>query len=366
MRKFRKFGKIQAIFLKEKGKKKMSRAEWLQHRQLGLGGSDMGTLMDMNPRYSKMELFYQKLGLNFSTDDEDNSYMYWGRRLEKSVIEAGQYLDFSSQEYIDNDNNGNPLRKASPLPIMAMNPEYPWLLANIDGVEGWNRSYTYPKIDALAEAKTISRRAREMWAGGLPPYYIAQAVMYATVFQPIMRKDSKINIYILEDGSDFTGIDLNISQNKKLQNIQGTMLNKSYDFWNRLIMGKAIIAKYADWEDSREAKHEMMQELSEVEPEIDASPAYEQFYSDFYVSKMELLRHELEGNQEIWEMGVDYLNITKLAKEVKAKRDLLAHRIKDYLKNWEAYSFTFGDMGKIMFNKRLYVNIKPTEKKDES
>ncbi len=45
--------------------------EWLAFRQNGLGASDIGTLMGLNPYKSKIELFYQKVGVIPIKQDEE-------------------------------------------------------------------------------------------------------------------------------------------------------------------------------------------------------------------------------------------------------------------------------------------------------
>ena len=363
MRRFKKFGKLDAIYLKENGKM-MPREEWLAHRQLGLGGSDMGTILNMNPRFSAIELFYQKLGLNYSGEDEDNLYMFWGRELESVVLDIAQYFDHQYQEYMENRKEGIMLRKISYLPLMVRNPRYPWLLANLDGLEGWNKSYKYPKADAIAEAKTISKQARSRWSEGIPPYYIAQAVMYGTVMEDILKDGIRANIYILQDGREFSSIPLDMEYDQRLKNLQQQMLSRSYEFWKRIEMGKKVMEEFKGWESSPEMRDYMMQALSEIEPEPDPTPAYEQFYSKFFVEKMEMLQRVIDGDQKALELGLEYLAASKNYKKAEETKKLIANRIKELLKNKNAYAIDFGELGKITFNKRLYVNIKATEGKD--
>jgi putative phage-type endonuclease len=358
MKKFSKFGKLEAIFMKENGVM-MSRTEWLAHRQLGLGGSDMGTIMDMNPRFSPVELFYQKLGLNYTGETEDNIYMFWGRLLEDPVLDVAQYFDHALQEYMDNYTQGVKLRKITHLPLMVRNPEYPWLIANIDGLEGWNKSYKYPKADALAEAKTISKQAREKWEGLIPPYYIAQSLMYGTVLKEILRGHVRVNIYVLQDGRDYSSIPLDMDIDQRLINIQQSMLAKSYEFWEKIKIGKKIVTQYEGYQEDETMRLELMQALSELEPQVDPNPAYQQFYSKFYVDKMEMLTRVIDGDPDTWEKGMQYLKASKDHKETEAAKMHLANEIREILKNKNAYQIDFKGQGKISFNKRLYVNLKP-------
>lgn len=77
---------------------KMSRAEWLVSRQDGLGGSDMGTIMGLNDRFSRLQLFYQKIGLDFTEKDLHNPATLIGQLLEDDVITLAEYSDFESND----------------------------------------------------------------------------------------------------------------------------------------------------------------------------------------------------------------------------------------------------------------------------
>jgi len=60
-----------------------SREEWLNQRRAGIGGSDIGVLMGLNPYKTPYQLWMDKTGR--SQDDEAGEPAYWGNVLEEVV-----------------------------------------------------------------------------------------------------------------------------------------------------------------------------------------------------------------------------------------------------------------------------------------
>ena len=62
----------------------MSREQWLAFRKRGVGGSDVPTIMGMNPYKAEIELWYEKLSLIPELTIE-NIAMFGGKRGEDLV-----------------------------------------------------------------------------------------------------------------------------------------------------------------------------------------------------------------------------------------------------------------------------------------
>jgi DNA-binding transcriptional regulator GbsR (MarR family) len=92
---------------------------------------------------------------------------------------------------------------------------------------------------------------------------------------------------------------------------------------------------------------------------VDANPAYEDFFSDFYKEKMELLKREVDGDMDMWELAMRYFKVHEQIKSLTEMKTEITNKIKNQMKNKNAYSIKFGPRGKISFNKRFYANIKP-------
>jgi putative phage-type endonuclease len=63
------------------------RAEWLEARRVGIGGSDAATLFDANPYQSRLGLYYDKIGQGEPDDGKSEAAM-WGTLLEPAVRAA--------------------------------------------------------------------------------------------------------------------------------------------------------------------------------------------------------------------------------------------------------------------------------------
>ena len=64
---------------------KMTRREWLEKRGLGIGGSDVGTMFDLNKYKSRIELWKDKTGQTDPDDGEISEPAYWGTVQEDTV-----------------------------------------------------------------------------------------------------------------------------------------------------------------------------------------------------------------------------------------------------------------------------------------
>ena len=135
----------------------ISRDEWLDLRRRGIGGSDAGTVVGLNPWSSRLALYADKKGL--LPDKEDNEQMRQGRDLEDYVAKRWE------------EATGKKVRREN---HMLYNDQYPWAYANIDRVVVGEK--------AVLECKTTSVYNKTDFAGGeIPPQYYTQCVHYMAV-----------------------------------------------------------------------------------------------------------------------------------------------------------------------------------------
>jgi predicted phage-related endonuclease len=321
-----------------------SRKDWLLKRQSGLGGSDMSVIFDLNKRFSKVELFYQKLGLNFSGMEGHNNYTFWGTYLEDPLRNFAQYLDLDSDDpesYIKNFAAGNIINKIDEFPYMVRNKDYPWLLGNTDGLIGYDK--VKRRATKIAEIKTISRQSADMWELRFPEYYRHQVHHYMLCFAPMTTELDAI-IYLLEDGREFRAVHIPYDPD-----LGAELLQRSYDFWETLEVGKHIILNASNEE-------QMRMGLMEVEPEADDSKAYQDFVSQHMIKKEDFVT--MIGEPEDFALGMEYIQTAETAKKFATKKQLLGNEIRRSMRHKEVNVLNYGDNGKITFNKRLYVNLK--------
>jgi putative phage-type endonuclease len=93
------------------------RIEWLEERRKGCGGSDAPSLLDANPYFSKLALYYDKIGEGPPNPRTKRSR--YGTLFESAVKVAYE------------QKTG---RRLLPGLTMAKHPLYPWMLANTDAM----------------------------------------------------------------------------------------------------------------------------------------------------------------------------------------------------------------------------------------
>lgn len=135
----------------------MARADWLELRRRGIGGSDAATIVGLNPWSSRLELYADKKGL--IPEKEDNEAMRQGRDLE----------DYVAQRWME--ANGKKVRRENHI---LYNELYPWAFANVDRVVIGEK--------ALLECKTTSVYNKTDFASGkIPDTYYVQCQHYLGV-----------------------------------------------------------------------------------------------------------------------------------------------------------------------------------------
>ena len=138
----------------------LSREEWLAYRDLGIGGSDASVVCGVNKYKSPLELWMEKTGQK--EPEEVGESAYWGSRLESLIRE-----EFTIRTGIEVKTVKQILRSK----------EYPFMLANLDGV---CLCPTHGKC--IFEAKTANAFIAGEWDGdAVPREYILQVQHYLCV-----------------------------------------------------------------------------------------------------------------------------------------------------------------------------------------
>lgn len=135
-----------------------SRSDWLKVRYLGIGGSDAGAIMGLNPYKSAITLWAEKTGKQEPADLENNTIVQMGNVLEPYVARL-----FS-------ESTGKKVRRRGTL----RDTDHPWMLANVDR---W-----IPGEGVGLEIKTASTRLKKAWSPeDVPDSYYAQCLHYMSV-----------------------------------------------------------------------------------------------------------------------------------------------------------------------------------------
>ena len=136
----------------------LSREDWLQVRQQGIGSSDAAAAVGLSPYKSPLQLWVEKTGqARFPEPDpkDDSHPMYWGTLLEPIV--AAHYTR----------RTGLRVRRIN---AMLQHPRHPWMLANVD------REVLGSAEVQLLECKTAGIHGARLWNDGVPEYVQLQVM----------------------------------------------------------------------------------------------------------------------------------------------------------------------------------------------
>lgn len=137
----------------------LSRDEWLTVRKGGIGSSDAGTAVGLNPYQSPLELWLIKTGRDSGLEkinpNDETSPVYWGTLLEPIV--AAHYTR----------RTGNRVRKVNAV-LQHPDPDKAWMLANID------REVVGARDVQILECKTAGEFGARLWRDGPPDYVVCQ------------------------------------------------------------------------------------------------------------------------------------------------------------------------------------------------
>nr|WP_315240771.1 YqaJ viral recombinase family protein [uncultured Albidiferax sp.] len=137
----------------------LSRDQWLTVRKGGIGSSDAGSAVGLNPYKSQLELWMEKTGrdgnLPKTDPNDETSPMYWGTLLEPIV--AAHYTK----------RTGHKVRRIN---AVLQHPKESWMLANLD-----REVVGAPDVQIL-ECKTAGMNGARLWKEGVPEYIQLQVM----------------------------------------------------------------------------------------------------------------------------------------------------------------------------------------------
>ena len=133
--------------------------EWLEYRRLGIGGSDASVVCGINRYKSPVELWLDKTGQ--IPPQEAGEAAYWGTQLEPFVRS-----EFTKRTGIE----------VKQVKELLQSEEYPFMLANLDGI------CEIPDVGTcIFEAKTASAYKAGEWEDTIPDEYMCQIQHYMAV-----------------------------------------------------------------------------------------------------------------------------------------------------------------------------------------
>lgn len=180
--------------------------EWLEDRQKGIGGSDVGAVLGLNKYKSPYTLWAEKSGL-LHTEEVDNESMRIGRDLEDYV--ARRFMEATGHTVVTSDYS-------------FQSKAHPFMLANVD------RLLTDEPCGL--ECKTASALTRyDFENGDIPSSYYCQCMHYMAV-----TGLEKWYIAILVMGKGFYWFEI-----KRDEEEIKALIEAEEDFWEKVQTGEA-------------------------------------------------------------------------------------------------------------------------------
>ncbi|MGL5383029.1 MAG: YqaJ viral recombinase family protein [Culicoidibacterales bacterium] len=250
--------------------KGMDEQTWLEYRNKGIGGSDVGTIMGLNKYKSAVQLWLEKSDL-IEAEKVDNDAVHFGHVLEDTVAKE---FERRTGKKVRNRNQ------------ILQHPEHPFMLANLDRVVVGEK--------ALLECKTASEYMKGKWEDDeIPAGYLLQVMHYLAV-----TGYEKAYIAVLIGGNKFVWKE--IDRDEELINI---IIAKEKHFWEVNVLGGE-------------------------RPEIDGSEASTDLLKKLYP---EANGEIVEFGQEQDLIIDSLLAMQKEYKELEKQIDLRKNQIRDFL-----------------------------------
>lgn len=154
--------------------KNLSRQEWLDVRNGGIGSSDAAAAIGLSPYKSPLELWLEKSGRKAPDDLSQSEAVFWGTTLEP--ILAKVYAE----------RTGNKARRVN---AVLQHPQHPFMLANLDRAIG---------SDGVLEIKTAGHHSAVFWEDGIP-----EAYQWQVLHQLAVTGKTWADVAVLIGGQDF-------------------------------------------------------------------------------------------------------------------------------------------------------------------
>jgi putative phage-type endonuclease len=247
----------------------MSNEEWLRFRKRGIGASEVGTVMGLNPYKSSIELFYDKIGEELGYNVE-NMAMFLGKEQEPLLADMWQYWGGSPESLIKNYREGKIVRKCARVNAYIQNPDYPWLFVSLDRRIVKASTHT----EGALELKTIAGYESDKWEAGIPPSHVVQVQTQCLV--PCFDYGE---LATLKNGREFDVVPF-----KYNANICQGIVDRTQKFWQRVVRAREVAT--ARYEATRNFNQKLVDEcnaeLQSIEPEPDGSESFANFLKEKY------------------------------------------------------------------------------------
>jgi len=199
----------------------LTREEWLTWRQKGIGGSDIASVVGINPWSSPLAVYYSKIEKVPELE------------AENLPAELGIYNEPFIRTKFEKwyfENTGRHV-KVELVPYILQHPTNKIALANLDGY------FIDSDEEAIVECKMTGERNYQEWAdGSLPDYYYLQIQWYLYV-----TNVKKCYLAFLIGNNKF-----NVTAIERNEEVISTIVKKVAEFWTTFVEKKVAPAPMGD------------------------------------------------------------------------------------------------------------------------
>lgn len=254
--------------------REMTRETWLEYRKRGIGASEVGTILGLNPYKCSAQLFYEKLGE--APETVETMAMFLGSEQESFIAGLWEYWDPAEPEeavMIRNYREGRKIRRCQRVNAYVHNPDYPWLFVSLDRKINKVQGNAYSPEGAL-ELKTIAGYEANKWEGGIPPGHVVQVQTQLLVAEFLFGE-----LAVLKDGRE-----LSVYPFEHNPGICETILTRTKEFWDRVEQGRKLKTRKFEAERNFnfQAVRDIEEELTAIEPPPDGSEAFANYLKERY------------------------------------------------------------------------------------
>ena len=253
----------------------LSREEWLKWRKRGIGGSDVASLLGISKWKSEIELWLDKTNQTNESPVE-NEAMQWGTIMEPII--RNHFAKVTGKAVVE-------------LKAMLQHPEYPFMLADVDGV-----TVDDDGNPAILEIKTASEYKRSEWDEGVPVFYQTQIQHYLCV-----TGIKKAYCAVLIGGSSFRICELDADEE-----LQAILIAVEKNFWNKV--------------------------QNMIRPEMDGSDAAKNLLDSLYRGGV---AEQIVMPEEAIEYVDAYVEACVEEENAKAKKQEASNRMKEIMGDYE-------------------------------
>lgn len=352
--------------------KGMTQEDWLRFRKRGVGASDVGTILGLNPYKCSAQLFWEKVSDDIGLTVE-NMAMFLGKEQEDFIANLWQYWEDDEQQMMTNYRAGRIVRRCQRVNAYVINPDFPWLFVSLDRkinkgaktivsaipqahggaiARGMNVTETGGTEGAL-ELKTIAGYEADKWEAGIPPSHVVQVQTQLLVCEFLFGE-----LAVLKDGRTLDVIPFEFSPG-----ITETIITRTKEFWDRVEKGRILATRRFEAERNYNYKavEQLEAELSSIEPPPDGSDAFAKYLKERYRIAEP---GEQSGTDEHFTWALNDQDAAEKIKRLEQARTLAQNQLKNVLRAG-ADKLTFGPRGYISWktdakgSRRFLNKIKP-------